>query len=142
VKSGLLVAVQLLAVAFILLTRPPIARHPLWGTLELCGFLLMLWSVSAMRLRNLHILPDVAPNTTLATSGPYRLIRHPIYSGLLLVTFSLVSCYFSVDRLAAFSVLLVVLLLKLHYEETLLLARFPEYSVYRQKTKRLIPFLY
>lgn len=141
-KSGFLVAAQLLAVAYILFTGPPIAKHPLWGSLELCGLLLMLWSICAMRLRNLRVMPDVAPNAFLVTSGPYRFIRHPIYAGLLLVTCSLVSCYLTANRLAAFSVLLIVLMLKLRYEETLLLARFPEYREYQQRTKRLIPFIY
>jgi len=45
-------------------------------------------------------------------------------------------------RVALWGGLLVTLLIKLRYEESLLMERFPEYETYRHQTKRLIPFVW
>jgi len=74
--------------------------------------------------------------------GPYRFIRHPMYAALLLVGAALTLDQPSPMRLAALAVLLAVILVKLHYEERLLGAAFPEYARYKQETSRLIPFVY
>lgn len=95
-----------------------------------------------MRLANLHILPDVRPNAQLIQRGPYRLIRHPMYSALLLTTGALILDAFSWLRLGFWLALVVDLLLKLHYEEGLLSTHYPGYTAYQQQTKRLIPFVY
>jgi len=56
--------------------------------------------------------------------------------------FTLVATEFSILRAAFWLVLLVDLLFKLNYEEGMLMARLKGYSEYRQKSYRLIPFIY
>jgi protein-S-isoprenylcysteine O-methyltransferase Ste14 len=65
-----------------------------------------------------------------------------MYSAVLLIALALVLGRLSVARVAVWALLLGVLLVKLDYEETLLARRFPEYTAYRKRTKRLIPFVY
>lgn len=141
-RSYLLVFIQFAALLAIF------ATGPLWATaiglyiLEGAGIALGLWALLAMRLANLHILPDVRPNAQLIQRGPYRFIRHPMYSALLLTTLPLIIEHFSWVRLLFWLVLLSNLLIKLHYEERLLAAHYPDYPIYQQQTKRLVPFLY
>lgn len=141
-RSYGLVFIQFAAILAILFTGP------LWATgvglpmFEVAGIGLGFWALLAMRLPNLHILPDVRPNAQLIQRGPYRLIRHPMYSALLVTTGVLVISAFSWLRLGFWLVLLVDLLIKLHYEESLLLVYHPGYSAYQQQTKRLVPFIY
>ena len=141
-RSYLLVFIQFAALLAIF------ATGPLWATavglrvLEGAGIALGLWALLAMRLANLHILPDVRPNAQLIQRGPYRLIRHPMYSALLLTTLPLIIEHFSWVRLLFWLVLLSNLLIKLHYEERLLAAHYSGYSTYQQQTKRLLPFIY
>jgi protein-S-isoprenylcysteine O-methyltransferase Ste14 len=77
----------------------------------------------------------------LVTSGPYRFVRHPIYSGLLL---GLIGTALATDLLGL--IIAVVLTAYFYYcasvEEKNLIATFPTaYPVYRLATKMLIPFV-
>ncbi len=78
----------------------------------------------------------------LVISGPYRAVRHPIYTGILL---GLLGNSIGDAELRDLLVLLLALLvfgLKVRVEETLLLRQFPEvYADYRKRTKTLIPFI-
>ena len=141
-RSYLLVFIQFAAIVAILVTGPLWTAAVGLRILEGAGLALGLWALLAMRLANLHILPDVRPNAQLVQRGPYRLIRHPMYSALLLTTLPLLVDHFSWVRLLFWLVLLSDLLIKLHYEERLLTASYPNYPAYQQQTKRLVPFIY
>ena len=125
-----------------MLTGPLVAEH--WATLllELFGIMLGIWALFTMSLRNLRILPEVKPGGQLMTNGPYRWIRHPMYSALLLVTLALVLDHWSALRFGIWLILFIVLLAKLTYEEALLREAFPEYTNYERRTYRLIPFVF
>jgi protein-S-isoprenylcysteine O-methyltransferase Ste14 len=77
----------------------------------------------------------------LVTSGPYRYVRHPIYSGLLLAVLGTglaVQLYF----LVAFVVLAIYFIYSATVEEKLLVTSFPAtYPSYKMRTKMLIPFV-
>lgn len=141
-RSYLLVFMQFAAILALLLTGPLWARSPWLLALEVVALALVLWALLAMRLANLHVLPDVRPNAQLVQRGPYRFIRHPMYSAILLATLALVIDSFTWLRLGFWFVLLIDLLVKLHYEERLLSAHYPDYRRYQQQTKRLLPWLY
>jgi protein-S-isoprenylcysteine O-methyltransferase Ste14 len=77
----------------------------------------------------------------LVTSGPYQLVRHPIYSGLLLAmlgTALAVTFYW----FTAVVVLGIYFIYSATVEEKIMAASFPSaYPSYRTKTKMLIPFV-
>jgi len=86
---------------------------------------------------------QVDPGHRLATSGPYRLIRHPIYAGMdLLALGTLV--WIPTTIVASGCVLLVIAGdLRARAEERLLDEAFgPAYAAYRARTARLVPGLY
>lgn len=106
------------------------------------GLLLGIWAILTMRTSKLNILPEVRSESTLITSGPYRYIRHPMYSSVLLVGTGVVIQQVSFVRMLLFLLLFFVLLLKIRYEESLLLKKFPEYTDYMKYTKRLLPGIF
>lgn len=142
VKSIVLVGAQLSAMGGLLLTGPWIASHPGWLALEAAGVLLGAWSVFTMRLNNLRILPEPGARHRLVVHGPYRVIRHPMYTAVILAFGALVGNHFTWPRVLVWVALVTVHVLKLGYEERILSARFPEYADYRRHTKRLAPFLW
>ena len=140
-RSYSLVIIQLLCLGGILITGPVFASSPMALGLELLGFALGIWALGSMTFRNLNVLPDIRAGSRLVTHGPYRYIRHPMYSALLLVTLAMVLDALSTVRLILWIVLATDLWAKLWYEEQLLARHFEEYEAYQQRTKRLIPFL-
>lgn len=140
-RSYLLVVIQLLCLGGIVITGAVIAFRPIYLCLELLGIVLGLWALVTMTFRNLHILPDIRAESQLVTHGPYRFIRHPMYSALLLVTLALVLDTYTTTRLIIWVILAVDLWAKLNYEEQLLKKHFGAYNDYQRRTKRLIPFL-
>lgn len=141
-KSFTLVVVQFLCLGLIAATGPLFPANVLLLAVEFSGLGLGIWAVLTMGLGNFNVAPDPLRWSRLVTHGPYRLIRHPMYLSLLLITLPLVGTDFSGLRLEIWLVLLADLLLKLNYEEDLLAARLTGYCEYQHQSYRLIPFVY
>lgn len=139
--SLVLVAVQIALLIFLVFSGPwPVNGWP--ALLAISGGLLALWALAAMHHSKFSILPDVRPGASLVNRGPYRWIRHPMYTSLLLVGLGVVWNHPSPVQWVALLLLLADLLAKLHYEERLLSAVFPDYPAYQAQTKRLVPHIY
>jgi protein-S-isoprenylcysteine O-methyltransferase Ste14 len=85
--------------------------------------------------------PTVKQQHKLRTSGPYGVTRHPIYTGML--GMMLGSALLAGGRwILPFPIFLVLLEIKIHVEERLMLAEFPDdYPRYRQRVPELVPGL-
>ncbi len=140
-KNGYLLGAQLALIGALLVTGRLLAAPP-WIWLELAGLGVVTWAVFTMKPQRVNPFPDVRPDARLLTHGPYRWIRHPMYTGVLLTMLALVLDKLTIERGALWIFLLVNLLMKLNYEEILLARRFPEYAAYRQRTQKLLPFIY
>jgi protein-S-isoprenylcysteine O-methyltransferase Ste14 len=140
--SYTLVAIQFACLLAIALTGPLVARNPLLLALEAAAVLLGVWALLAVRIDKLNVTPDPRPDAELVRHGPYRWIRHPMYAALLLGTLALVLDASTPVRWGLWLVLLIDLLVKLHYEERLLMEHFEGYRVYMAASKRLVPLLY
>ncbi len=141
-KSLLFVFLQFGALGLIAITGSLIPSNAWLLTIELAGILLGVWAVVSMGIFNFNITPDVKSGSRLITSGPYALIRHPMYTALLLVTLPLIVNSFNAFRLCMWLLLLVDLVFKLNYEEGLLKPAHPDYAKYRAESYHLIPFVF
>ena len=138
--SRLLVAGQLALLAGLAATA---ARPGPWaGGLVVAGGALGLWALAAMPLRQMRVVPEVHPRGRLVRSGPDRLVRHPMYSAVLLVAAGMLATDPAPFRLAMGIALAAVLAAKLVREEKLLRAAYPDYAAYQAATWRLVPWLW
>lgn len=91
---------------------------------------------------NLTPLPHPRDNATLVVGGLYRLVRHPIYCGVILMALGWALFVQGVLTLAYAAVLIVFFDLKTRREEHWLMRHFPDYADYRKRVRKLIPFVY
>ena len=104
--------------------------------------LLMVWAIAAMKQSRLRIMPDPHREASLITTGPYRHIRHPMYTAVLCGGAGLLFAHFSFLRLCYWAALAVVLVLKLLYEEKMLTQKFKNYADYTKTTSRILPWIF
>lgn len=113
----------------------------------LCWVLLLLsgglggWAVWHNRMGNFNVHPEPKAKGQLVTTGPYRWVRHPMYSTVLLLAAALAHAPGSLLACGAWLVLAGVLLAKALMEERWLREIHPGYAAYTRHTKRFIPWL-
>lgn len=145
-RGGLWVVTQLVLFGGILLALTAHATPPWW--LRAIGWALIgaatvlagggLWTIR----RRLSALPAPLEGAVLMQSGPYRLVRHPIYGGLVVGSFGLAARGGNLMVALLSVVLLGFFAGKSRHEERLLTAAFPGYRAYQDRvTHRLIPWI-
>jgi protein-S-isoprenylcysteine O-methyltransferase Ste14 len=105
------------------------------------GVAFAIWARNVLG-QNWSGIPQIKEGHELIQAGPYRLVRHPIYTGILLAMFGTGFGFGRVQSLVLFLFCFAALWLKLKVEESLMSQQFPEaYPQYRNRTKALIPYL-
>ena len=148
-KSRILVYIQFSCFAFFAFAGNLFITN-YWLALQLFGLVLGIWGVLVMKLNNFNIQPEVKSKAVLISKGPYRIIRNPMYAGLLLffgisviLNFNFNKILFSTIRFSIFLLLTFVLILKIGMEEKFLKTKFgSNYLTYKKKTYRLIPYIF
>ncbi len=84
--SLMLVGIQFVLIGLIAFTGP--LWPPGWSlrVILAVGGMVGLWALQVMGLRQVKVFPEVASHGELIVLGPYRWVRHPMYSSVLLVT--------------------------------------------------------
>jgi protein-S-isoprenylcysteine O-methyltransferase Ste14 len=102
-----------------------------------CGMIWALYSLTYLGKR-FSIIPEARG---LVTSGPYRLVRHPIYLGEIVAGFGLVLPTLFTLHILVFAVFLAAQVVRTHFEERILRTTYPQYEAYARHARRLIPFI-
>jgi protein-S-isoprenylcysteine O-methyltransferase Ste14 len=78
----------------------------------------------------------------LIQSGPYRVVRHPLYSGIIVAALGMALCITTWSSVAGVALLTACFERRAHKEDALLASEFgSEFEAYRQRTGRLAPRL-
>jgi protein-S-isoprenylcysteine O-methyltransferase Ste14 len=89
--------------------------------------------------RSFSILPE---SRKLVTSGPYHVVRHPLYLAEAVATLGILVQFISPWSLLLVAGQIAFQIVRIHYEENILRQTFPEYRLYSQHTWQLIPMIY
>jgi protein-S-isoprenylcysteine O-methyltransferase Ste14 len=87
---------------------------------------------------------EIRSEHTLITGGPYRHVRHPMYSDMMLwlVSFVLITAnwFYAITISTGLAILFTV---RIPDEERMMIERFGEqYKAYMKQTKRLVPYIF
>jgi protein-S-isoprenylcysteine O-methyltransferase Ste14 len=141
-KSNLLTFIQYSTLAYFFLFNTWFASNIYLFSLQIIGIGIGGWAIFVMTKSKLNISPTPRQGATLIQSGPYKLIRHPMYLSLILAIPPLVIHNYSIMNTVILFVFLTNMILKMLFEESLLIAFFSEYREYIKNSYRLLPFVY
>jgi protein-S-isoprenylcysteine O-methyltransferase Ste14 len=112
-------------------------------SLYVAGGLLMAWAL--LMLQGNYQLGGSAPREAdeMVLAGPYRFIRHPMYTAVLCLALGLAGLLQSTALFAVFWIYLALILILIPVEEAGLRQTYHDrYVTYQRKVKKLIPYLY
>lgn len=122
------------------------SRVPVWLTLisqvvVLVGYLMAFWVLKVNRFAARTI--QVEPGQKVISSGPYHIVRHPMYSGMCVMLLFTPLALGSFLALPAFVLLVPLIVFRLLNEEKVLRQELPGYPEYCLHTHfRLVPFVW
>jgi len=145
-RIGLLLETGAFAVAFVFhlpIWEPAGAVRTALGVAIAIPPVWMAWQAVAHLGKQFRLHAGLYADHELVRSGPYAIVRHPIYSSLLGMLVA--NCLFLTQwpwALAAIGIFIVGTEIRVRSEEKLLAARFPdEFIAYRRRTPAYLPFV-
>jgi protein-S-isoprenylcysteine O-methyltransferase Ste14 len=130
-----------LALAGLLVRGAFFSSQPVAIIAEVAAVALMVWARVTFGHRSLR----AAANPTaggLVTTGPYRFIRHPIYTAACLFGWSGILAQWSLINGLLGVLLIAGAVGRMLCEERLIIEVYPEYRAYAQATKRMVPYVF
>jgi protein-S-isoprenylcysteine O-methyltransferase Ste14 len=112
------------------------------GVVQLAGVVIIVSAVRTIDALELAGIRPLSRADSLQTAGPYRWVRHPLYSGWLLLTFG--AAHMTGDRLIFAAISTCYLLIAIPLEERSLRATFGDaYAGYQRRVRyRIVPYVY
>jgi len=140
-KSNILVTVQFIIMFLMILPfGAPIQNFALGMFFVGVGVLVGVLALYKNHFSNFNIGPEIKKNASLITDGIYGYIRHPMYVSVLLIMLGVLVWYANIYELVLYILLVINMLVKMFYEESLWKAKGDEYKEYSKETSMLIPF--
>lgn len=148
-----LVVAQVALIGLVFFGPRSVAGQPAWsfpfpraclavgGLLMVAGGALLAAGLVSLG-RGLTPLPYPKAGAALIQTGPYAVVRHPMYSGGLVLALGWALRTQSWLVVGYVAVLFVFLDLKSRREERWLTEKFPAYAGYQRRVRKLVPFVY
>jgi protein-S-isoprenylcysteine O-methyltransferase Ste14 len=147
------VFIFVIAIALLSTTRIPLPwlYHPLWpagfwlfwlgAAVLIAGLLFAVWAREHLG-RNWSRSVTIKKDHELITTGPYAVVRHPIYTGILTGFLGTAIALSQVRGFIAFALIFLVFSIKLRMEEQWMHSQFGEtYTSYVHRTAALVPYI-
>ena len=122
----------------------PAGLWPFWlgAAVMIAGLLFAVWAREHLG-RNWSQAVTIKQGHELITTGPYAVVRHPIYTGMLAGLLGTAIALSQVRGFIVFALIFLILWLKLRMEEQWMRSQFGEtYATYAHQTAALVPYLF
>jgi protein-S-isoprenylcysteine O-methyltransferase Ste14 len=111
--------------------------------LQLLGVALGIWAVRSVGENNWSVYPTPNEGSSISDSRAYKLVRHPMYTALILFFLPVALRADGWFSWILYGVLVFTLVVKIIFEERQLIKKHTEYTDFKKVTKkRLIPFIW
>jgi protein-S-isoprenylcysteine O-methyltransferase Ste14 len=140
-QSVLAFVLMVIGLAWMAVRRELFARSVPALIVQASAVALMIAARMTFGKRSFHAAADPTAGG-LVTTGPYRWLRHPIYAAVLYFAWSAALEYCTGPALCAAGFVTSGAAVRMYAEETLLSRKYPAYAGYRDRTARVIPFVF
>ena len=130
-----------LALAGLLVRGAFFSSQPVAIIAEVTAVALMVWARLTFGRRSFQAAANPKAGG-LVTTGPYRYIRHPIYTAACLFGWSGILAHWSLINVLLGALLIAGAVVRILCEERLIIEVYPEYRAYAQATKRMVPYVF
>jgi len=143
-KSKILVGIQFGMILLMLLPLGTQMVHTSLGAFFIVlGLAVGVAALLKNRLGNFNIVPDIKEDCILIKDGIYANIRHPMYTSVITTMFGVLLLYWNVYYMPyVYGILVVNMIVKMFYEESLWKCHSEEYIAYTKNTSRLFPKIF
>jgi protein-S-isoprenylcysteine O-methyltransferase Ste14 len=132
---------MVLGVVGLFLTDSLFSPSPVVICLQVLAVALMVWARLAFGVRSFHATANPTEGG-LVTRGPYRFVRHPIYTAVVLFAFAGAFAHPTLASCGLAALVFAGSLTRMLLEERLLVVRYPDYADYASRTRRMIPYVF
>lgn len=126
---------------YLLISGNLLSPSPLVIAIQVLALALGIWARRTFKAGQFSTGAETKDGQLLM-SGPYKFIRHPIYTTVLTLVWSSVIGHPSLTTLIVSVIMTVVTVIRIATEEQFLRARYQGYAEYSQATKRIVPFIF
>jgi protein-S-isoprenylcysteine O-methyltransferase Ste14 len=116
------------------------ATRPVTIAIQAAAVVLMVYARVTFGRRSFHPAADPTAGG-LVTSGPYAVLRHPIYAAVLYFTWAAVADHWSWIAAGGGALITVGAIVRMLMEECMLVTQYPEYRDYMRRTRRVVPYV-
>lgn len=139
-ESRLPLLVVIGSLLLLALTGNFFSRSPVTIAAQVGAIGLSVWARRSFP-RGTFRVEAVPADSALMKHGPYRFIRHPMYSAVLLLVWPAVLSHRSAWTVVVGVTVTATVVARVTAEERLLRIRYPDYAAYTRETKALVPFV-
>jgi protein-S-isoprenylcysteine O-methyltransferase Ste14 len=139
--SPLPLAIVILTIICLGVTGNLFSSSPIVIAIQVAAAALSIWARRSFQSGEFRVTAGPVSSTVMRR-GPYRFLRHPMYSAVLIFIWAGVLSHLSTWTLAAGGVVTAVAITRVFAEERMLRARYPDYAGYAATTKALVPFVF
>ena len=140
IASRLPLTVVIVIIVGLAVTGNLFSRSPVVIALQMGAVAFNLWARRSFPKEAFRV-EAVPAASSVMRHGPYRFVRHPMYSSVLLLIWAGIASHASRGTLAVGLAVTAIVVTRIVAEERLLRSHYPDYPEYARTTKALVPFV-
>jgi len=126
---------------YLLISGNLLSSSPFVIAIQILALALGIWARRTFQVGQFSTGAETKGGQLLMT-GPYKLIRHPIYTTVLILVWSSVLGHPSQTTLIVSVIMTIVTVIRILTEEQFLRERYQGYTDYSRTNKRIVPFIF